>query len=431
MNRCVYNKKIHELLDGKATYQKITVKRKNPTTSTYRCGKEHAQRDICPASGKTCYKCNKKGHFSHMCRTPTDIHECHGDSSDSDEQNGVTCDHIEESEAIVNMQAPRVLDAILNKDTLFLFTVSLSFHPGISTRLRAIQTKVKHYMVSEVSKNRLAMTNNEKQIPSLDVDHGNIAENWNRWKELILLVFEAPHASKWQDSEKAAYLLISIGQKGRDICRAWCSSNVLSAEEKQNHEKLIEMFEAYCIPRKSTTIQRKLFYETNQGEKESLEEWITHLRLIAKYCSFHDCDDMIKDRIVIGTNSKEIQEKLLIEDDLTLEKAIKISQAYETSKAQMKEISNANEPQIHMVKGLRAKPKGTQAAQRKGKRDAKHTPQGKDSCSRCGKEHAQRDICPASGKTCYKCNKKGHFSHMCRTPTDIHECHGDSSRKER
>ena len=74
----------------------------------------------------------------------------------------------------------------------------------------------------------------------------------------------------------------------------------LSEEDKlMKPGKRIEMFDAYCNPRKSTTVQHKMFYERNLGERETLDEWITQLRLL---CSLYGADDMTEDRIVLGTN---------------------------------------------------------------------------------------------------------------------------------
>lgn len=66
-----------------------------------------------------------------------------------------------------------------------------------------------------------------------------------------------------------------------------------------------------------------------------MNEWVTQLHLLAKDCSFYDAGDMIKDCILMGRKFKEVQEKLLQEEDLNLEKAIRIARAYEMSRKDM------------------------------------------------------------------------------------------------
>ncbi|CAH2299977.1 Hypothetical predicted protein, partial [Pelobates cultripes] len=55
-----------------------------------------------------------------------------------------------------------------------------------------------------------------KKTPPLDLESGNVSENWAKWRELIELVYAGPDAAHWTDQQKAAYFLISVGQTGRD-----------------------------------------------------------------------------------------------------------------------------------------------------------------------------------------------------------------------
>ena len=50
---------------------------------------------------------------------------------------------------------------------------------------------------------------------------------------------------------------------------------------------------------------------------------------------------------------------------------------------------------------------------------SKHRSQSKEggNCHNCGASHPPK-CCPAYGKTCYNCNKKGHFKPLCRS----HQC---------
>ena len=66
-------------------------------------------------------------------------------------------------------------------------------------------------------------------------------------------------------------------------------------------------------------------------------------------CDYHDySDEMILDRIVYGTNSPKIHEKLInVGKDLTLQKAVQIGQNYEYAQEQMKQMTPND---VHMVK---------------------------------------------------------------------------------
>ena len=61
--------------------------------------------------------------------------------------------------------------------------------------------------------------------------------------------------------------------------------------------------------------------------------------LKAKTCEFQTLrDSLIKDRIVLGIISQRVRERLLREDDLTLQKAMQICQAAEATERQLNKL---------------------------------------------------------------------------------------------
>ena len=72
-------------------------------------------------------------------------------------------------------------------------------------------------------------------------------------------------------------------------------------------------------------MERYKFNKRAQGETESVDQYITELRLSAKNCRFGDLqDELNRDRIICGINSERLQARLLKEETLTLEKAISL-----------------------------------------------------------------------------------------------------------
>jgi len=165
--------------------------------------------------------------------------------------------------------------------------------------------------------------------------------------------------------------------------------------------------------------------------------------MLAKDCSFANDEEMIRDRIVFGTNSKAVREKLLSEGaGLNLQKAVEVARNFEYAKLQMKEMSGLNKQSqdIHAVKHKpRPKPASSQGAPRQvssrqhdtprhetprqetprqeSRRQTPHYP-GKPSytygCSCCGRQHG-KDDCPAKGRRCAKCGGWNHFAIKCGT----------------
>ena len=133
-------------------------------------------------------------------------------------------------------------------------------------------------------------------------------------------------------------------------------------------------------------------------------------------CDYHDPEEMIRDRIVFGTNSPKIREKLInVGRDLTLQKAIQIGHNYEYTQEQMKQMTPND---VHMVKPKtkrrvkRSNRSGSTMGQRQSYGATGYTPQGYEpqtvtnktrreqdaKCKNCGYDaHKSNEVCPAKG----------------------------------
>ena len=98
-----------------------------------------------------------------------------------------------------------------------------------------------------------------------------------------------------------------------------------SDADKIKLDKIIEKFDDYCTPRKNLTFLRYNFLTYRQKHGESFDEFTTTLRKLAQDCEIGTLkDSMLKDMITIGTNDVALQELLLREPDIDLDKSIKL-----------------------------------------------------------------------------------------------------------
>jgi hypothetical protein len=130
------------------------------------------------------------------------------------------------------------------------------------------------------------------------------------------------------------------------------------------------------------------------------------LRRISANCDLESItpDQILRDRLVTGIRDAKVRERLLRDNKLTLEKALDIVRAAESTTAQMKEMNL--EAGIHAVR---------QTQQHDGSKE--DVPKSdkvviKD-CKYCGRDHEKRK-CPAFGQTCRKCGVKNHFAVKCQ-----------------
>ena len=79
-------------------------------------------------------------------------------------------------------------------------------------------------------------------------------------------------------SEKCAYLLIWVGETGRDIFKSWN----LDAPDRENIDTLYTLFENHTAPWRSSVFARYVFQERKQQPGEAFEHFVTDLRNMVK-----------------------------------------------------------------------------------------------------------------------------------------------------
>ncbi|MCG7879449.1 MAG: RNase H-like domain-containing protein, partial [Candidatus Thiodiazotropha endolucinida] len=268
--------------------------------------------------------------------------------------------------------------------------------------------------------------------PRMDWESSNLPEAWKKFQQHVELVFNGPLKAKTEEV-KCTYLLLWVGEKGRDIYNTW----VMDDDDKKKLKPHYDRFAAHVRPKLNPVFTRYKFNNEVQGT-QSIEQFITKLKLLAKDCAYGDIEnDMVRDRIVFGVTSVKIREKLINEGDkLTLDKAIQIAQSYEYAQEQLKTmaaptevhyISNATQKTL-LMQDARTNPKPQGKPGRKqrnrGARGTDKPGQQKyagDKCGNCGYKHTRSETCKAKGKQCNFCHKWNHFENVCRSKKSVHE----------
>lgn len=182
-------------------------------------------------------------------------------------------------------------------------------------------------------------------------------------------------------------------------------------------------FEEYCIPKCNVTYERHRFFTCVPKPKESIDQYITKLRTIAKTCDFGTlCDSLIKDRIVCGTGDNALRARLLRESNLTLETAIQMCRAAEATRSQVQGLTTSEPAKVDVVRrqaGARSrdqKATDTYADNRQNQQnDKKKTGnKGKKQCGNYATRHPFGAY-SAHGKTCNNCDKLNHYARCCRS----------------
>ena len=117
----------------------------------------------------------------------------------------------------------------------------------------------------------------------------------------------------------------------------------------------------------------------------------------------------MRDRIVLSCPDSCLQERLLREADLILDKALVLCRVAETTQQQMHAIKTGSDLPSSTLMSIEAVNSQHYATQRK-------------TCGNCDTSHVPK-ACPAYGKDCSGCHKRNHFAAYCRSSNET-EGHG-------
>ena len=122
-----------------------------------------------------------------------------------------------------------------------------------------------------------------KPPENMHFDAGNVAEAWRRWEQQFKIYMTAAELSKKAKATRVAILLHTAGPEALDV-----SSTFQWEEEadKDDTDKVLQKFREYCQPRKNTVFERYKFWDRNQQEGESIDQWVTDLNLQIKLTHF-------------------------------------------------------------------------------------------------------------------------------------------------
>ena len=168
----------------------------------------------------------------------------------------------------------------------------------------------------------------------------------------------------------------------------------------------------------------------------SVDQFITTARKLVSECKYpNDGERLLRDIIVSGVNSKSAYTKCVDKGkDLTYEEAVRIVRNEEEVRRQVEftrpefsnsatqELQNSTSAVHYIEEAERADQNHSESVYKIGlksrspKRYGQRQSNNSYGCQYCGHHRGHsRDQCPASGKECHKCGKKGHFTKVCRS----------------
>ena len=224
------------------------------------------------------------------------------------------------------------------------------------------------------------------------------SEEWPQYIERLEFFLIANKVT--DNNLKRATFLLVIGPRIFKLLRNLITPN---KPGDKSYEELVKVLKDHFSSKQSEIVQRSKFYSRLRKPGENVSSYVADLRALADHCSFgNSLDIMIHDRLICGINEHSIQKRLLTEGNkLTLDKAIRIAQSYETAQKDATELlPNETVPQpVHRVQPALAAQ--SQAHNKK--------------CYRCARPGHLPSACRFKKERCHKCHKIGHIKRACTT----------------
>ena len=272
----------------------------------------------------------------------------------------------------------------------------------------------------------------------LELNTGNLASNWNKFQQRYENFEIATGVNNKPDAKRVATLLSVIGQEAVDL---YNSFEWDTAGDDKKFDPVIAKFKSFCTGRKNLNYERFLFGDRAQKAGESVEAFVTALRTQADECEFGEQkESMILTRLTLGIRDIKIKQKLMNTDNLTVEKALKLTRTYVATMQQVTTMStqkSEHHDQVNTVKH-RSKQRKQQQSPRKPRDQSASKP--KRTCYFCGGNYPHSGECPAQGKTCHFCGTLNHLAKVCRKkqrqqtqsrPHDPHSLNANLSQTKR
>ncbi|XP_061706701.1 uncharacterized protein LOC133517403 isoform X3 [Cydia pomonella] len=229
------------------------------------------------------------------------------------------------------------------------------------------------------------------------------AGNWSTYVERVNMYFKANNI---KEELQLPTLIAVMGEEAYELL-----SNLTSPKKPgdMSYEDVIKIMSEHIEPKPSFMAERYRLRQRRQGDKETVAQYLTDLKKLAKHCEFSTTlEENLRDQFVCGLKNDTIRQRLFAETKLTYTRAVQLALSLE-----------AAEKDAAMVERPSVSEKGD--APERGETVHALTswqPRGgngvnKVICAVCGRL-GHRDVqCPYKDFQCNKCGNVGHLKRVC------------------
>lgn len=261
---------------------------------------------------------------------------------------------------------------------------------------------------------------------------------WGRWVGIFKSYLVAIGGGNFSNVRKQHILLHNLGIQGRKLYEDITGRQVDEEDEEVDagvdaYEFTLRKLEAHFREKINVVLERHKFFKRVQKKEEKLSTYIAALRDLSATCEFGALtDSLIRDQLVRCTNDQNVQEELLTRNP-DLSEAINIAKGIEHTALCVREIKNTAEFNKERGDSKNSVSEETVCNVSEKSKESSRNRTENFHCFRCGSPNhlANNWKCPAKNAICRKCNKKGHFLKLCKTPSvEVHMVKGSEDEEE-
>ncbi|XP_037520823.1 uncharacterized protein LOC119397469 [Rhipicephalus sanguineus] len=226
--------------------------------------------------------------------------------------------------------------------------------------------------------------------------------SWSTYRIRLEAYFEGNEIT---DSAKRRALLVS--SLSDNVVRLLQGRLSTVSVNSRTYEQIVEYLEEQYNPQVNETAASVSFFMRKQQGDESVREYISDLRRLAKNCNFGDSlNRMLRDRIVCGIRDDDARRCLLTHKKLRVEEAEEFTIASEKALNDVRDMREGLPETTMSSTNVLQSQQGRRHCTQRGNEASRHA------CDRCGGPHATR-TCRHRNARCYHCGITGHLTKVC------------------